>query len=550
MKPVIFPEPAVMEEKSGFFNAPIELAKVLENPSTDFENFSKDLDKYHVSLSINGGKRDLERIGNEGYALSISKDEIQITANTNTGCFHGTQTLRWLIPPALKSEESPENKMVQVPCLEILDYPRYVHRGFMLDEARYFLGIDAVKSVLDWMALLKLNTFHWHLTEDQGWRIEIIKYPKLTEIGSKRDGTPIFRNGKPPAGQENNDHVPHQGYYTQDQIKEIIEHASARHITIIPEIEMPGHATAALASYPELRCSLPDDIPEDGANIFGQFLDGPNIKVSTRWGVHANLFCASNPKTITFIKDVLKEVADLFPGPIIHIGGDEVPKTQWLCCERCQEKIETLGLNSEEDLQKLFTADMIDYLATLNKKTMLWNEHTDESLASRKDNVICQYWTGPLEKISGFLEKGGKVVMSPSRFVYLDLAYHTLPLKKVYQYTPLNEETASKLSQTAIENAKNGCILGIEAPMWGEVFKSKEQMEYCTFPRILAISDLAWSPEDKKDHPSFLQRASIALKRLETMNINHATLEDADPSKEAIEKASKNPKFGHYAYFD
>jgi hexosaminidase len=209
----------------------------------------------------------------------------------------------------------------------------------------------------------------------------------------------------------------------------------------------------------------------------------------------------------------------------------------------------TLGLKSEEDLQKTFTAEIIDYLGSLGKKTMLWNEHTDENLAARKENVICQYWTGSLEKVNGFLEKGGKLVMSPSSSVYVDLAYPSLPLEKVYHYEPLDAETAKVISKRAFELSSAGGIIGVEAPMWGEVFQNKAQVEYCTFPRVLAVADMGWAPKGTKNYAKFINRVESALKFLDVLKINHATLDDADPNEAAIERAKKDPKFGWYAYY-
>ena len=541
----IFPEPVEIIEEDGTFKMSSEILDRIRKPIVDVESYAAVLAKFSIILSRSNENEQIDGIGNEGYTLAVTHDHAAITCNTIVGAFYGIQTLRWLLPFG-----EPEAEVVEIPCCRIVDYPRFPYRGYMLDEARHFLGVETVKSVLDWMALLKLNRFHWHLTEDQGWRIEIKQYPKLVEVGSTRDSTPIYRNVRRPRGVENSDGIPHSGHYTQEQLKDVIRYASQRHITIIPEIEMPGHATAALASYPELRCILPDDVPPEGGNVLGRFLDGPNIKVSTRWGVHANLFCVGNPATMQFLKDVLREVAGLFPGPIIHIGGDEVPKTQWMCCERCQERMASHNLATEEDLQKAFTAEIVDYLATLGKITMLWSEHTDESLAKRKENVICHYWTGSLDKVNGFLENGGKILMSPSRSVYVDLAYSFLPLKKVFSFDPQGADALKDVSELAARNATDGGIIGVEAPMWGEVFQSKAQVEYCTFPRILAVSDLVWTRQENRQYGRFMERVRVALDILDALDINHASLAEADPSAETIEKARSNPGFGRYAHFE
>ncbi|MHA1683860.1 MAG: beta-N-acetylhexosaminidase [Promethearchaeota archaeon] len=540
----IFPDPVKITEKDGFFSISREIAGLLENATSDMFDNTGVLEKNGVILFVAPDDAQISELGVEGYELKVSGEKILISANSKAGCFYGIQTIRWLTSPG-------DDMQVLVPCCEIVDFPRFPYRGYMLDEARYFLGPEMVKSVIDWMSLLKLNRFHWHLTEDQGWRVEIKKYPKLTGIGSKRASTPVYRNKWNLKEEENSDGIPHAGYYTQEQVRELVEYASKRFITIVPEIEMPGHATAALASYPEMRCLLPDDLPPEGANIFGRHLDGPDIKVSSKWGVHANLFCVSKARTMSFLHDVLEEISSLFPGPVIHIGGDEVPKTQWMCCERCQENIEALGLASEEDLQKKFTGDIIDYLAGLGKITMLWNEHADESLARRKEHVICQYWTGSLDQINEFLDRGGRVVMSPSRSVYLDHAYHFLPLEVVYHYDPLEGvHDGGAPGDGAAVNAGGTGILGIEAPMWGEVFQNKAQVEWCTFPRIFAITDIAWVPQGRKNYSRFLDRLPGAFDRLDEMHINHATLDEANPGAEAISESRKDPKFGKYAYFD
>jgi hexosaminidase len=546
---VIFPHPVKVTEVPGSFALPTKVLDLLTDPSVDFQTRVDQLAKFEIRLHITPKNAPVASIGTEGYTLKVSKENIAIDANSEAGCFYGTQTLRWLLQPGDSTGGKPASKTLTVGCGEIVDHPRFPHRGYMLDEGRRFLGADVVKSILDWMALLKLNRFHWHLTEDQGWRIEIKKYPKLTIIGSKRASSPLYRNGEPKTGVENSDKTPHGGHYTQEQIKDIVAYAAALYITVIPEIEIPGHATAALASYPEMRCALPDDFPPEGASIFGHYLDGSTIKVATKWGVFANIFCASNQKTTIFLHDVLKEVAGLFPGPVIHVGGDEVPKAQWMCCDNCQTQMAALSLKSEEELQKSFTAEIIDYLTSLGKITMLWNEHTDDTLAERKEHVVCQYWTGSLDKVNGFLEKGGRLVMSPSSSVYLDLAYASLPLKKVYHYEPLGTETAKVISKQAFEKASAGGIIGVESPMWGEVFQTKAQVEYCTFPRVLAVADLGWSPKGNKDYAKFINRVESALKFLDALKINHATIEDADPSDVAIERAKKDPRFCGYQYF-
>src|SRR6056297_3663113 len=302
------------------------------------------IDGSQATFSSSENKSHIE--GN--YVLQIEKERVLILSRYEKGVFYAIQSLRQLFPPSLakiniinKKEIPKENKkdMINFPCLKITDAPRFSWRGLMVDEGRWFLGKEAIKKVLDYMALLKLNKFHWHLTEDQGWRLEIEEFPKLTEIGSKRSGSPKSRH----MYKISND-IPHQGYYSQEDVKEIISYAKERYIEVIPEIELPGHSQAALAAYPYLGCKE------------------KQYDVSTRWGVHKDVYCLGNPKTINFLKEVLDEVVELFPSDFVHIGGDEVPKKRWKNCPKCQQEIKNLGLKDEQELQLYYTNYFIDYL--------------------------------------------------------------------------------------------------------------------------------------------------------------------------------------------
>jgi hexosaminidase len=381
----------------------------------------------------------------------------------------------------------------------------------MLDEARYFLGKSAVIKVLDWMALLKLNKFHWHLTEDQGWRIQIDKYPKLTEIGSKRNGTPLYRNeNKELDGKE------HSGFYTKEDIKEIVEYAKHRYIDIIPEVEMPGHSVAALTAYPELSCK------------------GGPFEVSNYWGVHKDVFCLGNPQTNTFLKNILQEVMDLFPYEYIHTGGDEVPKDRWSNCPKCQEKIKNEKINDEHGLQVNFTNEITEFLANKGRKNVVWNELTDERLDSR---TVIQFWRGSFESIFCFLEKGGSAIISPSNYYYVDVAYHKTSLKKAYNYEPLPSSLETKIGKN---------IIGIEAELWGEVFNSQEKMEYCAFPRVFAIAESAWTRSNNKDYPRFIKSVEYFERLWKKLGINFTHLKITEPSWFDTLKNRFKKGFGHY----
>ncbi|MFW9874080.1 MAG: beta-N-acetylhexosaminidase [Candidatus Thorarchaeota archaeon] len=427
------------------------------------------------------------QLGSDGYRLKITPHRINISARKPAGVFYGIQTLRQLLPLEIESKIGVENIKWKLPCLKIEDYPRFPWRGYMLDEARHFHGKEIVKKLLDLMALFKLNIFHWHLTDDQGWRIEIKKYPKLIEIGSKRNESQIgdFSNNK-------KNGIPHSGYYLQEEIKEIITYAKNRFITIIPEIDMPGHTRAAIASYPNLSCR------------------GFSLRVSPHWGIHRDIICIGKEEVFEFIKGVLDEIAELFSSDIIHIGGDEVPKNRWKECERCQSRIEKEGLKNEEDLQVYFTNRITAFINSKGKRTMGWNEILDENL---KEDIICQYWLRGKEKVFRHLQNNGKVINSDFKFTYLDHSYSFTPLKLAYGFEPIPK----KLKNQYHEN-----VLGLEALMWGEFIPNLKRLEWQTFPRLIAFSEIGWTPKDKKDFRSFQIRLDNLLKRLDFMGINYA----------------------------
>jgi len=364
----------------------------------------------------------------------------------------------------------------------------------MLDEARHFHGKKVVKKLLDLMARLKLNIFHWHLTDDQGWRIEIKKYPNLIEIGSKREESQVggFFNKR-------KNGIPHSGYYLQDDIKEIISYAKDRFITIIPEIDMPGHTRAALASYPNLSCR------------------GYSFRVSPHWGIHRDILCIGKEEVFDFVKGVLDEIAQLFPSDIIHIGGDEVPKNRWEECERCQLRISKEGLKNEGDLQIYFTNRITAFLKSKGKRVMGWNEILDKNL---EEDIICQYWLRGKEKVFKYLQRSGNVIMSNFKFAYLDHSYSFTPLKLAYKFEPIPK----KLKPHYHEN-----VLGLEAVMWGEFIPNLKRLEWQTFPRLIAFSEVSWTPKDKKKFRHFQNRLDRFLRRLDIIGVNYANKKEVRP---------------------
>lgn len=411
----------------------------------------------------------------EGYILQISNQNIKIKSSSPAGIFYGIQTLRQLI------RKYPDR---QLPQLTITDYPNFSWRAFMLDEARYFKGKEVVCRLLDQMAYLKMNTFHWHLTDDQGWRIEIKKFPKLTEIGSNRDSSEINH-----FESDVFDSKPHSGYYTQKEIKEIIEYAHERHINIVPEIEMPGHASAAIASYPWL-----------GTN-------NESIKVSGKFGVHYNVFNVANPKVLDALKNILTEVIELFPSPVIHIGGDEVKYNQWKASPLVQAYMQKHSLQTPAELQVHFTNGISNWLSDKGKRMMGWNEitgsklheyqsSTDTSVQNEKlaKNAIVHCWKGDYSLIKEAIENGYDIVNAYHEYTYLDYDYKKIPLEKAYHFHPVPEGLTSD---------QRNHVLGISCQMWGEFIPTIESMDKLLFPRIAAYAETGWSLEQNKNFQEF-----------------------------------------------
>ena len=410
----------------------------------------------------------------EGYRLTIAPNQITI-AGKGAGLFYGIQTLIQLFP----LERSGTAKL---PCARIEDYPRFGYRGMHLDVCRHFFSVEFVKRYLDLMAAYKLNTFHWHLTDDQGWRIEIKKYPRLTQVGSQRAETLIgnYHDRMP----QQFDNTPYGGYYTQDQIREVIQYAASKYITIIPEIEMPGHAMAALAAYPELSCDIKQE-----------------YKVSGTWGVFNNIFCPTE-KTFTFLQDVLTEVIDLFPSKYIHIGGDEAPKVVWKSSPEAQAIIKRLKLKDEHGLQSYFIQRMEKFVNSKGRSIIGWDEILEGGLAP---NATVMSWRGEAGGIAA-AKQGHNVIMTPSSSaLYFDHSQARsdleplgiggfAPLSKVYAYNP---------TPAALTPAQNKYILGVQANLWTEYIATEKKVEYLLLPRLLALSEVAWTPLANKNYTDF-----------------------------------------------
>jgi hexosaminidase len=433
----------------------------------------------------------------EGYKLSVQKNRILLEAQTPQGIFYGMQTLRQLLPYQIERSWL-SNIAWTIPCVEIEDAPRFAYRGLMLDVSRHFQPKEFVKKFIDMLAYHKMNTFHWHLTEDQGWRIEIKQYPKLTEVGAYRNRTLEGRYTSPEKRKWNN--TRHGGFYTQEDVKEVLAYAQKRFITVIPEIELPGHAIAALTSYPELSCT------------------GGPFEVEGLWGVFNDIYCPKE-KTFQFLENVLTEVAALFPSPYLHIGGDEAPKLRWQNCAHCQALIKKEGLKDEHELQSYFIKRIETFLNSKGKRIIGWDEILEGGLAP---NATVMSWRGEAGGIEAAKQRHD-VIMSPNSHAYLD-HYQAdpqtqplsiggfLPLWKVYSYNP----TPSVLTP---EEARH--ILGFQGNIWTEYISAASHVEYMAFPRGAAIAEVGWSPNEKKNYPDFKERIIRQFKRYDGIGWNY-----------------------------
>lgn len=453
----------------------------------------KDKNMNEIIFSLKG---DLSFINQEGYTIQITKDSINITSLTSIGGFYSIQTLKQLFSAISlgKIDSNSKLKSYKISCCLIEDYPRFKWRGFMLDVGRHFFNKNIIRKIIDIITLLKINRLHLHLTEDQGWRLEIKKYPKLVEVGSIRKGTvtnPRKYLLRSPKKGVSLDGIQVDGYFTQEDMKGIINYAAERHIKIIPEIDMPGHVTAALAAYPELSCT------------------GGPFEVSTRFGIHQEVFCLGNDKVFEFTKDILDEVMNLFPSKIIHTGGDEVPKKRWKKCPKCQNRIRNENLDSIENLQPYFTNQIAKYLASKGRRLMGWNEILNDDLTK---NAICQYWTQNLDVVVEHIKKGRNVVMSEFKALYFDYPQSMTSLEKVYNYDPI---------PIGLEPEFHDQILGLEACLWTEYVKTKEKIEWQTFPRLIAVAESGWTLKENKNFDLFQQRLSKFSKILDTHEINY-----------------------------
>ncbi len=445
------------------------------------------------------------RCGPEGYLLSVTPGRITVEAQTPKGYFYAVQTLLQLLPDQIFSPNPVTTINWTVPACQILDKPRFSYRGLHLDVSRNFMPVAFVKRYIDLMAMHKLNTFHWHLTDDQGWRIEIKKYPKLTQVGANRSQTLIGHDAQNYPRQY--DGKPAGGFYTQDQIRDVVRYAAARQVTIVPEIEMPGHALAALTAYPELSC--------DPAKKYA---------VATDWGVFDDVFCP-NEQTFTFLQDVLTEVFALFPGKYVHIGGDECPKTAWKQSAFCQALIKKLKLKDENELQRYFVNRMAAFVGTKGRAIIGWDEILEGENPALKlaPSATVMSWRGIEGGITA-ARQNHTVVMTPTDFCYLDYYQADpareplaiggyLPIEKLYGYEPLPKDLTPDQQKL---------ILGIQANVWTEYLQTPAQVEYMVWPRAAALAEIGWMPAGPRNFEDFATRLKAHLPRLGRQQVNYA----------------------------
>lgn len=427
----------------------------------------------------------------ENYRLTVEPEQIKIVSSTEIGAYYALQSVR-----VMASYDAGGRS---VSCCEIKDEPRWGWRGLSLDESRHFFGKEEVRRILDMMFMMKLNTFHWHLTDDQGWRVEIKKYPLLTSIGSKRKYT---QEGGWNCSRILNE--PYEGFYTQDDIREIEAYAKARGITIVPEIDMPAHFAAAMAAYPWLACR---EIETEVPGYFGSKI--PEKAGQKDWNRTA---CVGKETTFEFIFGVLDEICELFDSPYFHIGGDEAPKDEWKKCPLCQAKIKEHNLKDEEELQGWFNNRILNYVKGKGKRLIGWNEIL--TAGNLDKSVIGQYWTPKRDKnAEAYVADGGNMIMSNHRSFYFDMTYSQYPLQYTYDFS---------LSRYNIQPQCEKNILGVEAEMWTEWIDGREKLEVNLYPRMQALAEVAWSPEKRRNFADFKERLDAFKPTLDSLGIGYA----------------------------
>ena len=507
IQPQIIPLPNSVEIIDSFFTIDESTGITYDDNLKVSALFLKDFIESGSPIHLKEGNEIQFKLDNnlkpEAYVLKISKDGIIIKASTDQGAFYAVQSLRQLMPVGLENDTFSKNE-INIQAVTVRDQPQFKYRGMHLDVARHMFSVDFIKKYIDALSMLKMNTFHWHLTDDQGWRIEIKKYPKLQEVSAYRDETLVGHYSDQP---HQFDGKRYGGYYTQEEVKDVVQYAKARFVTVIPEIEMPGHAQAAIAAYPELGCTST-----------GSATNKP-VEVGKKWGVFEEIYCP-NQKTFAFLEDVLDEVLELFPSKYIHIGGDEAPKTRWKNCAHCQDLIKKEGLKDEHHLQSYFITKMEKYLNSKRRQIIGWDEILEGGLAP---NATVMSWRGTSGAVEA-AKSGHNVVMTPTSHCYFDYYQSEnddeplaiggfLPLEKVYGFNPIPEELSTEESKY---------VLGAQGNIWTEYIPNENHLEYMAFPRMLALSEVVWSQPEYKNYKDFVSRLENFHLRLDALDINYA----------------------------
>ena len=445
----------------------------------------------------------------EAYEISSTRSSLEMRASSLNGFVYAVQTLKQLLPAAIWGGPAEDGTEWTVPAMEISDSPRFSYRGLHLDCSRHMFSVEEICSLLDLMEMHKLNRFHWHLTDDQGWRIEIKSHPRLTQVGAWRDGTMVGKDFG------SNDGVRYGGYYTQEELHYVVEYAAARGITIVPEIDLPGHTQAVIAAYPELGCN------------------GGPFEVLTKWGVSDDVICAGNDKVFEFLEDVLDEICEIFPSEYIHIGGDEARKDRWKVCPKCQARIKAEGLKDEAELQSWFIRKIENYLNSKGRRIIGWDEILEGGVTKTATGMSWRGTKGGIEAA----RLGNDVIMTPSNYCYLDW-YQTadpagnaeplaiggwLPLRQCYSFDPYDQLT--------LEQRKY--IKGVQCNLWTEYIPDYKQIQHQLLPRLAAIAEVAWSEDGRTDYDCFVQRVKTSLLPLyNARNYNYANYAFQNPPLE------------------
>jgi hexosaminidase len=511
--PTLIPLPQKIEGREGAFKLEPKTRILTDVPARDTGQYLLDRLNAATGYALKAGtstkaqpakgsillttKDAKPELGPEGYELVVSPDSVVVRAGKTAGLFYGVQSLLQLLPPEVYASKPTAGVDWKVPCLQIQDQPRFKWRGFLLDVARHFFTKSEVKQMMDALAMHKINTLQLHLTDDQGWRIEIKKYPRLTEVGAWRKDAGFGLDPKSsttygPDGR-------YGGYYTQDDIRELVAYARAKHITIVPEIEMPGHASAALSAFPELSCN------------------GGPYTPNAEGGIFAGVYCAGKDETFEFLQNVLAEVRQLFPGQYIHIGGDEVPKDNWQKCPRCQARIKAEGLKNEHELQSYFVRRIEKFINSQGRNLIGWSEIREGGLA--QNAVVMDWIGGAVEAASA----GHDVIMSPTGFCYLDYyqsTNHATEPKAIGGYLPLGKVYSFEPMPAKLDAQDQSHILGGQGNLWTEYIPNLKHAQYMAFPRLCALAEVTWSPKEARDRNDFTRRLQTQFKRFDQAGIN------------------------------